>query len=331
MKNTMLVDHLALNDLEAGSRHAFDLRVSRLADGRDVTIPVNVLCGTRPGPCLVAVAGIHGDEADGIMALMDLWGELAPDDVTGRLVLVPVANLPAFQADQRRSPLDDLDLNRLFPGNPDGSPSERLAAVLFEEVIKTADFVFSLHGFTYQADVIDYVEFNHLLPEIAEASYRACQASGFNVIRISSWPQGLMTNAANRAGIPGMEAEVGGLGIARADYIARYKGYTRALMQHLGMLPGVPPANLAPRLVESFEVMAPTGGVLRMRVELGDEVQVGDVLATIHDLHGNELAAVRAPDGGLIGARLGYISVNPGDRLLRMLRDVDTAVIARPR
>ena len=322
------VDRLDPAQLPDGSRRAFDLEVARLADGSSLAVPVNVVAGRGSTPCLVAVAGVHGDEADGIMALMELWEELAPEHVTGRLVMVPVANPAAFRADQRRSPLDDLDLNRVFPGKSDGSPSHRLASRLFTEVLRRADFVFSLHGWSCTGDVLDYVEFNHHLPDTSPASFRACQASGFEMIRISDWPNGLMTRVANEAGVPGMEAEVGGLGIGRRESRERYKGYTIALMQHLGMLDGEPPSNPTPRLVESFDVLSPIGGLLRMCVELGEEVKKGDLLATLHDLHGNLVGEVAAPDGGLVGSRRAYVSVGPGDRLVSIFRDVDKSVIA---
>src|SRR5438094_500240 len=99
------------------SRRTYDLEIVGLGDGSTLRVPVNVLFGAKSGPCLVLVAGIHGDEAEGILALAELWEELDVAAISGRVVIVPVANPSAFAAGRRCSPLDDLDLNRIFPGN----------------------------------------------------------------------------------------------------------------------------------------------------------------------------------------------------------------------
>src|SRR4029077_10965541 len=160
--------------------------------------------GRADGPCLVIVAGIHGDESEGVLALMELWSELDPASFTGCVVLGPVANPPAFAAHRRTSPLDGLDLNRIFPGKADGSPSERLAHRLFNSVLRHSDFLFSFHSWYSAGVVLPYVEFKQNIAT-ARASLEAAKASGFDLIRISEWSPGLMTRVVNEAGIPGME------------------------------------------------------------------------------------------------------------------------------
>lgn len=328
MMGALAVDELDLAALPDRSRHAFDLEVVSLGDGSTLRIPVNVIAGKGARPCLVAVAGIHGDEVDGVMALMDLWDEVEPDQISGRLVTVPVANPTAFAVGQRCSPLDNLDLNRIFPGDPAGQPSEQLAHRLYTSVVLTADFVFSMHGWHSAGKVLPYVEFSHHYSEISVRSYRAAVASGFEIIRISSWAPGLMTRVANEAGIPGIEAEIGGLGTTQPENRTRYKGHVIALMQHLGMLEGDAPANRNPRVVEHFDVFSPIGGLLRIRVELGTEVGKGHVLATVHDLHGTPTHKIEAPDKGLIAALQTSVAVRPGAHLFRMFRDVENPVAA---
>src|SRR4051794_27343226 len=92
------------------------LPIALLADGSRLELPIVVLAGSAPRPRLVCVAGIHGDEPEGMLALMQLADELDPARINGELVLVPVANPPAFGAGTRTSPLDGIDLNRIFPG-----------------------------------------------------------------------------------------------------------------------------------------------------------------------------------------------------------------------
>ena len=313
-------EQLNLAELPRQSRHSLDLDVARLADGTPLRLPVNIVVGRADGPCLVLVAGIHGDESEGVLALMELWSELDPASFTGRVVLVPVANPPAFAAHRRTSPLDGLDLNRIFPGKADGSPSERLAHRLFDSVLRHCDFLFSLHSWYSAGVVLPYVEFKHNLGT-AHASLEAAKASGFDLIRISEWSPGLMTRVVNEAGIPGMEAEIGGTGISTPENRALYKSRIRALMGHLGMAASPQPTNPW-RLVDHIDLMAPDGGALMITTRLGAEVAAGEKLAQISDLHNRPLAEVRSPSNGLVGAMRLAGSVQSGELVFRIFRDV---------
>jgi predicted deacylase len=240
---------------------------------------------------------------------------------------VPVANPSAFAACLRCSPLDDLDLNRIFPGNRDGRPSERLAHRLFHDVLRHADFVFSLHSWYTTGTVLPYVEFNHRGPT-ARASLDAATASGFELIRISNWSPGLMTAAVNAAGIAGIEAEIGGAGISVAENRARYKNHVRALMVHLRMFADVAstgklgPASARRRIVDHVDLFASAGGILRVNTTLGAEVSAGEKLAVIQDFHHGDAGTILAPAAGLIGAIRGAASVQPGDHIFRLFRDL---------
>lgn len=156
---TRVMEWIDVEALAPRSLHAFDFAVVRLADGPWLTVPVKVAVGNRPRPRLVALAGIHGDEPQGMVSLLDFWDTCDPGRLQGTVILVPVANPPAFAAHQRRSPLDGLDLNRTFPGKADGTPSERLAYRLLHEVITGSDFVFTLHSWYATGMVVPYVEF----------------------------------------------------------------------------------------------------------------------------------------------------------------------------
>ena len=315
---------LNLAELPGQSRHSLDLDVARLADGTPLRLPVNILVGRADGPCLVLVAGIHGDESEGVLALMEFWSELDPARFTGRVVLVPVANPPAFAAHRRTSPLDGLDLNRIFPGKADGSPSERIAHRLFDSVLRHCDFLFSLHSWYSSGVVLPYVEFKQNIGT-ARASLEAAKASGFDLIRISEWSPGLMTRVVNEAGIPGMEAEIGGTGISTPENRDLYKARIRALMGHLGMTAS--PQHTSPtRLVDHVDLLAPDGGVLMITTRLGAEVAAGEKLAQISDLHKRPLAEVRSPSNGLVGAIRLAGSVQAGELVFRIFRDISFTI-----
>ena len=316
-----LVDTIDLSTVPPGGKRAFDLRVATLGDGGVMRLPVNVAAGHGDGPCLAVVAGVHGDEADGIATLMELWARVDAARLSGRLIMVPVANPTAFIAGRRRSPLDDLDLNRTFPGDPEGMPTQQLAHALLTKVLKQSDFVFSLHGWYSTGTTLPYVEYAGSELRTAAASYRASVAAGFDMIWDCPWPEGLMTLAANREGIPGIEAEVGGMGTTTAEYRKRYKSYVQNLMRHLGMVPGDACPAAALRHVEGIDISSPVGGLLDLAVEIGAAVETEYLLARVLDFHGAVTHEIRAPSAGLIGGIRTFASVGAGDNVFRLLRD----------
>jgi hypothetical protein len=295
----------------------YDLDVTGLGDGTRLRVPVRVLAGAGTRPCVVVVAGIHGNEADGVLAAQALGTSLRPAELRGRLVLVAVANPTAFLAGERKSPIDGEDLNRIFPGNKDGTISHRLAERLYHGVVVYADFVASLHGCSHWGVTHRHVEYDGSLPT-ASASRAACVASGFDAICSDPWPKGLMVRVCAEAGIPAWEGEVGGGGSFNRENVAYYTARLRSLLQHLGMLAGRPPKNDNPRFFSHIDVSAPAGGIWRPCVVPGDRVAAGAALGVLLTLHGDEVETIVAPRDCVIASLRTYISARPGDRLLRL-------------
>jgi predicted deacylase len=312
--------------LPARSRASFDFAVAPLASGASVTVPIEVLVGAAARPRVVAVAGIHGDEAAGVLALLDFWQTCEPGDLAGTVVLVPVANPTAFAAHARRSPVDGLDLNRTFPGRPDGTVSERLAYRLLHEVIAGADFLFTLHSWFATGSVVEYVEYPAGSSPLAVRSREAGVAAGFRRLRASGWPAGALVPAANALGIPGLEAEIGGRGSATAADRAAYVERFRRLLHHLGLLPQRPDEDgprPAPEFYGRAHLTAPASGILELTARLGDYVERDTCLARILDLHGAPLAELRAPHAGLVAGVREFASVNAGEHVIALFPRLD--------
>ena len=115
--------------------------VEKLAGGSDLTIPVTIINGAKPGPCFWINGGIHGDEPEGILTCSLLKEKIKPDDLSGSIVMIPVMNVPAMEAAERGNPLDTFsyDMNRIYPGRKEGYLSERIAHIHKEWMIKYAD------------------------------------------------------------------------------------------------------------------------------------------------------------------------------------------------
>ena len=171
---------------------------------------------TRGTPNLLILSGVHGDEYEGPAILQDLAVEWGPRDPDGTLTLVPIANPMAFHAGTRRTPADQVDLNRIFPGEPNGSVTQRLADLLFNEFVAGNDCVLSMHGWSKEGDVVPYAEYQDDDSETGRHSFETACALGLPYVHPYAWPGGELGGAALRAGIPVVEIEVGGMGTVTA-------------------------------------------------------------------------------------------------------------------
>jgi uncharacterized protein len=288
-----------------GERRHLRLSLGCRPDGSPLGIPVVVINGARPGPRLGVIAGIHGDEYEGPEGLRRFLAGIDPAAVCGTVVAVLQANPLAHEAHTRTGAVDYLDLNRAFPGNPDGFVTERMADLLVREVVEKSDFLIDLHGGGLAYDLVPYVGFNSTPGAVGEASFALARSFGIELLYGSTpFPHVLRLEAAIRD-IPAILVEVGGDGRLRADLIpVVHQGLENAAL-HLGLLEGAPRSLPAVNRVLKAPpggefVQAPTGGFLVSEVRVGDEVTAGQLLARLVDVFGSELARVEAQVSGLV-------------------------------
>src|SRR5207302_1171863 len=214
----MNVDELPLH-----SRQHFSLVSEESRDEFGAGLPVHVLVGSKTRPCLALMAGVHGDEYDGILALQEVTREIEPSRLQGALIVIPVANPFAFEQSQRRTPEDDKDLNRVFPGSSRGTFSDRLADRLCLGVLQGADLVFTLHGSTSDGLLAPWIEFLEGSSPLEQATRDAAAASGFDdLIALPRLPGTLQTAMAEFR-VPVIEGEVGGQGTTTKENVAYYR------------------------------------------------------------------------------------------------------------
>jgi len=279
----------------------------------EVEIPYGVIEGPEPGPCLLVTAGVHGSEFCSIEAALRLL-KLEPDRIRGTLLVLPILNVQGFR---RRSiyvmPEDGKNLNRMFPGKPDGSTSERLAHWLVTSVFPQADAYLDLHGGDLDEALVPF----SLFPSGSEASKALATVFGLP-IAVSAGGEGYTINAAHRIGVPSVLAEVSGNGLWDEATVGQMTAGIDRVMHHLGMTAG--PVAAAPQEVPHFVTMwvppAPCDGLWYAAKELSAPVEAGEVLGEIRDVFGTVLATVRAEHAGIILYRLTSLSVNRGEALL---------------
>lgn len=279
-------------------------------------LPVREVTGGQPGPHLCVTAGVHGDEYEGPAALEAWYAAFDPDRLSGRVTLLPVINVGAWNARQRRTPADDADLNRAFPGEPDGGPTARLAHAVWTTFIEPADAVIDLHsgGFALQHLPLAGVYAD------APASARKLVAAFDHRF----WPwlipdaPGVLSREAHRAGKPAIGVEWGGGGtIDPAGVDAITDALNRSLVQ-LGMTEGSAWSEKSePRAIMAgdYEV-APATGIFQPRVKLGDTVSSGEILGSLTNPLTNTRSEVIAPRSGRIGGLPHHAWVEKGERIL---------------
>jgi predicted deacylase len=284
-----------------------DSRMLEVMDG--IALPVTTITGAEPGPTLALIAGNHGYEYPPILALQRLRGQIDETSLAGTVIMVHVANMPSFLGRTVYfSPLDGKNLNRVYPGKPDGTPSERIAFAVTKQVIERADYVLDLHcgdgneslrPYVYQAITAD----ERMNAEVA----RLALAFGIDHILIDrnrpTDPAASLycsTTAITR-GKPAIVIEAGQLGQTDDESVECVVAGVRGVMRELKMTADGPPPLTKPVYLDPSVVLtSPETGLIYPLVERDQKVEANAPIARITDFFGNEIAVVRTPIAGVV-------------------------------
>lgn len=286
--------------------------------GQTYRLPMWVINGALDGPTLVVTAGVHPAEYASIAGALHLGQTLTPDRLRGRAIVVPVMNQPAFTA---RSiyvcPLDGRNLNRVFPGNAHGTASEQIAAWVFENVIKHADFYADLHGGDLIEALVPFtIFFRTGNDEVDDASFEMAKAFGIHYLVRSETP-GSTFCAASRAGIPSILAESGGQGIWTREHVADHTNGLNRLMRLLKMIDGGAPDATSFTLLDKFLwLRSEHDGFWYPAVAVNDSVKAGQDLGRVTDYEGRVLQTAVSPADGRVLFIVTSLAINNTDPLL---------------
>jgi predicted deacylase len=311
-------EELVVGDLRvAPGQRATRVMQAPVGDGT-VEVPVIAVNGAQDGPRVAITAGVHGAEYVGIEAARRLGTQIDPAQVRGAVVVVPVVNTTSFY---RRaiytSGLDNRNLNRMFPGNAGGAPSEQLADWIFTTIIRPSDYFVDLHG----GDMIEALEpFVIFLssddPKVEQTSLEMAYATGIQRV-IRGLTPGSTYAAATAAGIPSILAEIGGQGVWSEELVQAHKEGAMRVLRYLDVLPGEKPQRGGQRVYETFAWMrSDSDGLFLPEVGIGDTVTEGQPIGRVVDYFGNELQRFNAVAGGEIVFLVTSLAMNAGDPLL---------------
>lgn len=290
----------------------------------EVRLPLLIASGAGPGPVLAVSAGVHGDEYEGVRALYELFEELDPRAMRGSLIAAPVVNPPAHRSCSRTGPEDGLNLARVFPGNAEGSISERIAHAFAHEVITVADLYADLHsgGVRFAMPAMAGYEAGDAASRAAAEAFGAPVLWGHPIIE-----GGRTISFARSRGIPSIYVEAWGAGRIGADDLRMMKRGVRNLLRHLGILdepvePGPAPRRLFGAGNTDGGITASAGGFLILEAKLLDRVGCGARLGRLVDLQGRIIEYYHAPRSGTIALTREMPAVAKGDTLF-LLADED--------
>ena len=306
----LVVDTLAA---EPGQRLEGHLHVGTMADGTLIRLPIVLINGSQPGATLYMQSISDGDELNGIAVIHALLQEIQPDSLSGRIIAVPIVNFHAFHARQAFSPIDDMKMNRCFPGKPFGTSSERIAHHLFETAISQSDYCIDLH----QGGIHPMIDEVRVRVNGKHPRHKAClelaRVFGIGYIFNQKGPQGQLAQAAPDIDIPTIDPELGGCMGWNADSIAKGVRGVQNILTYYGFVKGDPELPKRQVLVDRLiTLLSNGGGFIYYKVDLYDYVEAHQPVAEICDVFGKLREVVRAPEHGIFWSHPAYPMVATG-------------------
>jgi predicted deacylase len=309
----------------------------QVATGADpsVDIPVIVINGAKPGPTLALLAGAHGTEYASIIALMKLAEAADPSTLSGTLIVVPLLNVASFLGKVPHiNPVDGKNMNRLYPGKPDGTQTERALWAITKQVLEKCDYLIDFHGGDLDENMRRYSYWAETGNDGLDATSRGMVlAFGFDHIIIQHnrptdpRPPGVttVTRQAQNLGKPAIAVEAGHAGTTQAEDVDALVGGSWQVMRHLKMLPGVATPVEHPLWIGRYAVVtSDRDGVFFPLVVPEAYVKQGARIGYMTDYFGNKVWDVAAPLSGVViyigavpsmkkGDNIGYIGEIAGN------------------
>ena len=320
MATNIEIDRFRFDDVSKVGKRAYFLEIPLDESGEQVGIPLLIANGKQPGKTLVAFAAVHGDELEGVQAIQDVFAELNTDEMSGRLIAVPVANLPAFHAVDRLSPIDSLNLARTFPGKKDGSITERIAHYLGEMIIPQSDFFLDLHS-APASMMPTMVGYDAADTESGRVSKDAALKMGMPVV----WGHpdvgpGRTLCAAMARDIPWLYVESPSGRRVSPEGLPYYIDVLKNLLGYLKIIDREP-SNTKPELhlfgsgdVDRMRSVN-SAGFFVQKVKLLEYVKSGHLIGEVRDIFGEVLEEVRTEHAGYVAVLRSQPLVSAGEQV----------------
>lgn len=308
---------------ESGTKVSGIIEVPQGID-KGTIIPVSIINGSKPGPVLALIAGQHGTEYVPIITLQKLLSEIDPYKISGAIIMVHIANVPSFKERKvHYSPVDGKNPNRQFPGNKEGTLSERIADIITSQIIDQSDYLLDLHGGELNEEILHYISFEYGCPDNSVCEKTKFLAHSFGGYYIQPEPFSITPDSlrntychltAIRRGVPAIFVESGGRGETDIESIRYVEQGIVNVLKALKMTEGET-KETGPVVYLSIEesVACHFDGVLFSMVERGQTVSKGALLGYVTDYFGNLIEEFHSPVNGIVLMLVGIPVVNKDD------------------
>lgn len=314
------VHPLNASDYPIGERTNLRLALFEDAFGDPLDVPVIVMRGAQPGPVFGITAAVHGDELNGIRIIHELVESLDLSELRGSLLCVPVVNVPAYRAGQRRFP-DGTDLNQSFPGKAKGRTAEQYARAFSNAFLGSIDYLVDIHTASEGRINTFYVRADLENERVAKMASLLNPAITLNVKASDHTLRG----SARKRGVSAVTLEAGNPNAFQDTMVAEGVWGIRNILCWLNMLNTAYVESERTVVCASSQwLYTSSGGVLELDIALGQHVEAKQVLARTLDPFGRVQSEYKAPFAGIvIGMARNPVAV-PGTRFCHLGRYKNT-------
>lgn len=289
----------------------------------EYSIPLTIVNGKEDGPILTIISGQHGTEYVGIGAAIEIIRRVDPMKLAGAILVVPIVNAAGFEQRSRLAfPIEDefngtRNLNRIWPGDSNGSLAHLTIYALFEEVVKKGQYLFDLHG----GDIYEYAAACTLIPKTGNPSVDSetigvTEAIGYDYVIETQSARGFSITEAALAGIPSLALSTGDSGRLDEKLVEKMVTGLMNALRYLKMIEGT--VMLRKSYILGYNVVkikSKTGGLFYQKVPVGSIVQKGQKIGEIISIDGQILENVHATEAGLLFESCCNPAVNTGETL----------------
>ena len=273
-------------------------------------IPISVI-RNGTGPTALLTGANHGDEYEGPVALQNLALYLTVSDISGRVIIVPAFNYPVFRAGSRNSPIDDGNMNRVFPGNPSGTVTEKIADYFMRTLVPMSDVVVDIHSGGKSLEFLPFAAAHVLADKDQQAACVAAMRAfnaPYSMLLLEIDNTGMYDTAVEDQGKVFVSSELGGGGTTTAKTVSIAKKGIRNVLIHSGILKAGPDVDASVNLDTpdgDYFVFSNHDGLIEPTVDLGSFVDEGDVLARVWPLDRTGINPIeyRARRQGMLAGR----------------------------
>lgn len=314
--------------MSRGERGRKDTILSVKSGVQETRLPVTVIKGRDRGPVFSIVAGVHGYEYPPIMALQELLKEIKPEYIRGTLIIVPIANIEAFQKRTPFvSPLDQKNLNTAFPGSPNGSSTDKIADLITREIISTSEIFLDIHGGDANEDLLPFVCYYDRKNKPIQTGLAREMAIKSQIGYVVSYPYDLYPSdpakyafkQAAQQGLTALSIEAGKLGTVQRENVEMIKTAVYNMLVETGVYiakrPAQPVVRPAIHLNHQDYIRVPQDGIFYSSLKSGDRVKKKQLLGYITDEFGNKKQDIVSDSEGIIMYKVGTPPVNKGETL----------------